>query len=155
MSLRAFNRRRADFQKYLSTNEPGLNVNRYLRLMALASTEILVVLPLNLVSLVGNLSNGPLRPWISWADVHYNFSRVAYVARFLVEGNKRFFIEFTVGRWAIPISGLLFFLFFGLSREAIKDYNTALWFVLDLFGMKKPAPPAPGSRPRRKLYVFL
>jgi pheromone a factor receptor len=130
--------------------------------MALALTEILIVLPLNLISLIGNLSNGPLLPWNSWSDVHYNFARIAYVPKFLIKNNKKFFIQFTLGRWAIPCSGLLFFVFFGMSREARKDYDRALWFLLGLFGMKKPdaRPLLTGSgsrsrsRPRRKMQVL-
>jgi pheromone a factor receptor len=126
LSYCSFDRRRAEFQRYLATSEGGLNVNRYLRLMALASIEILLVLPLNLFSIIVNVTANPLLPYTSWNDVHYNFSRVAYITNFLLQVNHKFYVEFTVARWAIPLSGFLFFVFFGLSIEAQKDYRRAI-----------------------------
>ncbi|PVF96424.1 STE3-like pheromone receptor [Serendipita vermifera] len=138
-----FHRRRAEFQKFLASNEPGLNVDRYLRLMALASMEIIIVLPLNLLSIIGNLTNKPLQPWVSWAYVHYNFSRVSYVPRWLLDANKKQAVQFTISRWAIPCSGILFFLFFGLSVEARKDYYRVANLVLGVFGVKLTPPSSP------------
>ncbi|KAG8811124.1 a-factor receptor [Serendipita sp. 399] len=96
--------------------------------MALSSLELLLVLPLNLVSFISNLRNIPMRPWVSWSYVHYNFSRVAYVSRFMMQrapgGGKRYFVEFALARWAIPITGFLFFVFFGWSVEAKREYRS-------------------------------
>ena len=120
--------------------------------MALASVEIVVVLPLNLFSIIVNLTAAPLNPWISWEYVHYNFGRVAFISRLLQEVNRKFYIEFTISRWAVPLSGILFFLFFGLSIEARKDYHRAATFVLSQFGIKLA--PRPHSTSRRPLYVL-
>ncbi|KIM26532.1 hypothetical protein M408DRAFT_330503 [Serendipita vermifera MAFF 305830] len=140
LSYISFYRRRADFQRYLATNETGLNVDRYLRLMALASVELVVVLPLNIFSLVSNMTNGTLYPYTSWDDVHYNFGRVVYMTNFALTSNRKFYTEFTVARWVIPLSGFLFFLFFGLSIEARKDYNRAANLFLGRLGLSLPPP---------------
>jgi pheromone a factor receptor len=139
----SFARRRAEFQKFLASNEPGLNVDRYLRLMALASMELFIVLPLNLLSIIGNLTNAPLQPWVSWDYVHYQFSKVWYISRVLMDANKKQAVQFTISRWAIPLSGILFFLFFGLSVEAKKDYYRVINLVAGLFGHKFTPPSTP------------
>lgn len=150
LSCISFYRRRADFQRYLAASDAGLNVDRYLRLMALASLEVLVVLPLNLFSIIANMTNSQLLPYTSWEDVHYNFGRVAFVSRVLQEANRKFFIEFIISRWAVPLSGFLFFLFFGLSIEARKDYNRVIAFVLRQFNVEF-TPRTPTTE--RTLYV--
>jgi pheromone a factor receptor len=118
--------------------------------MALASVEILVVLPLNLLSIIVNVTANPLLPYTSWGDVHYNFSRVAYVTNFILQLDHKFYVEFTVARWAIPLSGFLFFLFFGLSIEARKDYRRATRYVLAHLGIHI-APVSSRSTTRRSL----
>ncbi|KAG8817753.1 a-factor receptor [Serendipita sp. 400] len=106
-----------------------LTPDRYLRLMALSSMELLLVLPLNLLSFISNLtsSSSPLRPYSSWRDVHSNFGRIVYVTRFMMNNSgdkiKVHFVKFEVARWAIPITGWLFFVFFGVSVEAKRDYQ--------------------------------
>lgn len=122
-----------------------MNADRYLRLMALASMELLVVLPLNLLSLVANLQNNKLQPWTGWDGVHHNFDRVAYVYRWVMELNRTFWVEFQISRWAIPASGLLFFIFFGLSIEARKDYARAYQYTIGGWGVKPPQQP---TKPR-------
>ncbi|KAG8848624.1 a-factor receptor [Serendipita sp. 411] len=108
-----------------------LTPDRYLRLMALSSMELLLVLPLNLLSFISNLtsssSSPALRPYSSWGDVHSNFGRIVYVTRFMMNNSgdkiKVHFVKFEVARWAIPITGWLFFVFFGVSVEAKRDYR--------------------------------
>ncbi|KAG8785354.1 a-factor receptor [Serendipita sp. 401] len=109
-----------------------LTPDRYLRLMALSSMELLLVLPLNLLSFISNLtssssSSPALRPYTSWRDVHSNFGRIVYVTRFMMNNSgdkiKVHFVKFEVARWAIPITGWLFFVFFGVSVEAKRDYQ--------------------------------
>jgi len=150
LSCLSFSRRRAEFQQYIATNEPGLNVDRYLRLMALACMEIVLVLPLNLLSIIANLKNSPLQPWVSWEYVHYDFSRVAYIYRWVMESNHAYWIEFTVSRWAIPLSGYLFFIFFGLSIEARKDYARVYGRIQSYFNIKVP-PTRRGSKDSQTL----
>jgi pheromone a factor receptor len=118
--------------------------------MALASVEILVVLPLNLFSIIVNLTASPLLPYTSWDDVHYNFPRVVYVTHFILQTNRKFYLEFMVARWAIPLSGFLFFFFFGLSVEARKDYSRAATYILGHLGIHI-VPFSPSSTQRRSL----
>ncbi|KAJ7904129.1 pheromone A receptor-domain-containing protein [Mycena leptocephala] len=54
----------------------SLNLNRYLRLMALASTDLLLTVPLGIWVLYTNTHILGLSPWVSWADAHSNLSRV-------------------------------------------------------------------------------
>ena len=150
----SFTRRRVEFQRYLvASPATGLNTDRYMRLMALASTELVIVLPLNILSLSSALSHG-LRPWVSWAYVHSGWMRVSYFSRLIYTLDRKWYIEFSVARWAIPVSGILFFLFFGLSSEARKDYVRVLDFVLCMFGVKSTRSSDSSSSKSRSLYVF-
>lgn len=148
----SFTRRRVEFQRYLAaSSSTGLNTDRYMRLMALASTELVIVLPLNILSISSNLSHG-LQPWVSWAHVHADWMRVSYFTRWMYTRNKKWYIEFSVARWAIPISGILFFLFFGLASEARKDYACAFDLLLRLFGVRSTRYDGSSSSKSRSLF---
>jgi pheromone a factor receptor len=47
--------------------------------MALASTNLLLTVPLATFVLYSNVAITGLSPWVSWADTHSNFSRVVQV----------------------------------------------------------------------------
>jgi pheromone a factor receptor len=78
LSILSFYSSRAQFKERLPTNK-NLNLNRYMRLTALASTDPLLTAPLASSVLYSNGAVTGLSPWISWADTHSNFSRVAQV----------------------------------------------------------------------------
>lgn len=146
LSLRAFALRRAQFREFLSTNKTTLTPSRYFRLMALATTELLCTIPISSYGIYLNATVEPVQPWISWSNIHYDFSRVELIPSLVWRMDSRLVVALELGQWLNPICALLFFLFFGLAEEARRHYKQAFWFLLARLGIK--------SLPRSKVELF-
>jgi pheromone a factor receptor len=103
--------------------------------MALASVEMLLVFPMSVVVLVYNASL-PLNPWLSWDDTHYNFGHISYYSNFILRTQKYGFTLLVLTKWCMPLSGLLFFIFFGMASETRKQYKQAYYAVLRMTGIR-------------------
>ncbi|KAG8795666.1 a-factor receptor [Ceratobasidium sp. 428] len=122
-------------------------MSRYFRLMALAGTDMAFSLPISLYELVHSLMAYPSPPWVSWNDTHEYIHQVGirtYEGILAIPGHKT---AYDINRWAIPGCAFLFFAFFGLSGEAMKQYKKTFWRVVAPFGIR---PPAPGSSPEHQ-----
>jgi len=123
LALHNFIRRRLTFSAHLQNSHSALTTNRYLRLIAMALTEMSWGTTLTAYNLWNNVSVG-LRPWTNWDDVHSNFSRVhVFPALFIPKEYLRVMMLFW---WSIPASSFIFFAFFGFGEEAVKEY-TKIW----------------------------
>lgn len=145
LSIRAFIKRRQEFNAILRSSSTGLNAPRYFRLMALATAEIIFGLPASIFFMVVGIKNNGVHKWISWADTHADFGRIDKYNKYLLEhglenaGNV-VTVSYQMSRWAFPFIGLLFFAFFGFAAEARKNYSIAFWWVAKWFGVQKPEP---------------
>ncbi|GBE87047.1 hypothetical protein SCP_1002940 [Sparassis crispa] len=128
LTLREFFRRRAEFAEYLSAN-PSLTTNRYFRLMALASVELLCTVPISSYGLYLNLSAAPLSPWISWSNVHYDYSQVDQYPAVVWRTSRNSLVAFGLSTWAVPFCAFVFFGFFGFADEARKNYRKTFLFI--------------------------
>lgn len=94
--------------------------------MALSITVTLWDTTVNAYIIHLNVSAG-LRPWKSWGDVHSNFSRIQAVPAIFITPyeNTQLLFEW----WILPVSCILFCLFFGFGREAMSNYQAGIvWF---------------------------
>ncbi|EPS99299.1 hypothetical protein FOMPIDRAFT_1124670 [Fomitopsis schrenkii] len=132
LSLRAFAQRRAQFSEFVSSSS-GLSANRYFRLMALATAELLCTTPIAAYGLYLNLSAGPLSPWISWENVHYDYSQVHQYPSVIWRASRANVIAFHLSLWAPVFCAFVFFAFFGFADEARRNYLKAWTFVTKLF----------------------
>ena len=123
LTLRAFWQRRVQFAELISTNS-SLNVSRYIRLMLLALFNMTLTVPLSVYSIYLNSHGIQLAPWISWENVHYNFSRVEFVPSIIWRSIPAFNTSVELTRWLFPVSAFLFFALFGFASEAQKQYRT-------------------------------
>jgi pheromone a factor receptor len=128
--------RRSTFNELLKNQGGVLNVHRYIRLMALASIEVLFVFPMSLFLFVRNLQKSPPLPYVSWAYVHADFNRVGYVTRFFLKLQPDSMVIMELSRWCMPITAFIFFVFFGMASEARKQYKMAANAVLKPFGVR-------------------
>ncbi|KAJ6600273.1 pheromone A receptor-domain-containing protein, partial [Mycena vulgaris] len=144
LTLRAFLRRRAQFAQFLSASAPSLTPTRYFRLMALASLELLLNIPLSSYGLYLSASRNTIAPWVSWADTHADFDRVEQVPAVFWRGDAHTQATVELSRWAGVICALAFFAFFGFAAEARKHYRLAFWAVAKRCGA---TPPADGKLP--------
>ena len=148
LTLRSFLARRAQFTQFLSSNK-SLTAGRYVRLMALASTEMLLTTPLALAQMIVNLKAQPLEPWRSWADTHSNFSRVVLVSSVLWRHSGISAVALEVTRWSAPLCAFMFFLFFGFAEESRRSYWRVIKFILVTYKIQREA----GSTQSRPWYV--
>ncbi|KAF8317885.1 STE-3-like pheromone receptor, partial [Clavulina sp. PMI_390] len=113
-----FFQRRAQFRDLLSSS--GLSHSRYLRLMGLAVAEFLGTVSCNSYVIYVD-SKTPLRPWISWQNVHSDFRRVDQYPMALL--SSYWYKQYWVVWSFYPYGAFLFFVFFGFGREATLEYK--------------------------------
>ncbi len=104
MSIRAFRKRQSEFKEILSSNS-SLNPNRFFRLMALAALEVLCCIPLAITSIVLNATRGEVRPWISWEDTHWGFSRVDQIPSLIWRSDPTANVSLEMSRWLVVVCG--------------------------------------------------
>jgi len=133
LSLRAFLRRRKQFNELMASNK-NLTFNRYLRLMGLAAIEMFCTVPLGIWTVVMT-SKLPLYTWYGLANLHYDFSRVDQFPTIFWynESLTRQAILFDI--WNIIACSLVFFAFFGCAEEARRHYSLALSSVARRVGI--------------------
>ncbi|KAH8823739.1 GPCR fungal pheromone mating factor, partial [Flagelloscypha sp. PMI_526] len=143
LTLRAFLRRRAEFAQFLSTSGPvasGMSINRYFRLMALATTELLFNLPFSTYGLYFNITAGKIRPYVSWDDLHFEFWAIGQIPSVLFRTDRTIVTSLELQRWLLVLCAILFFALFGFSQEAKKFYRDIFWKVAGVFGKHPQAP---------------
>ncbi|KAJ6470317.1 putative transmembrane pheromone receptor [Mycena sanguinolenta] len=146
-TLRAFLRRRAQFSQFLSVNS-GLTPMRYFRLMALASMELFLSLPIVTYGLYLTITRQPIQPWISWENVHADFSRIQQLPAILWRADSHLEATAELTRWIGVICALIFFGFFGFAAEARKHYRLGFWAVAQRCGF---TPPPDGTLPFHRI----
>nr|AGG68689.2 putative pheromone receptor [Flammulina velutipes]QHW03269.1 putative pheromone receptor protein isoform s3 [Flammulina filiformis] len=128
----AFNRRRLMFKEMLSAHS-NLNSSRYFRLMIMAATDVVCVVPI--ASVVLWLNTVGIQPWISWANVHEDFMRVDQFPAALWHNAGASGVALELQRWFNVISALLFFGLFGFAEESRRNYMSALSSVVTKIGV--------------------
>ncbi|KAF7344923.1 Pheromone B alpha 1 receptor [Mycena venus] len=126
LSIHSFYHSRAQFKMFLSSNS---NLNLYVRLMCIASTSLLLTIPMGIWVLWVNVKDTGLSPWISWDDTHSNFSRVATIPGASWRADPYTVASLETTRWATVAGAFLFFGHFGLADEAINNYRGAFFTV--------------------------
>ena len=133
LTIIAFYKNNSQFNAVLSNNG-NFTSNRFIRLMCLASIEILFNIPIAsygiyLQSLV------PLNPYISWENVHDDFSRIDQVPSVIWRSNRGEEIALELSRWSLVFCAFVFFMFFGFADEARKNYRYAFESVAKRVGL--------------------
>lgn len=124
VALRFFLYRRLQFHTVLRSSRGGLDSRHYLRLMALASVDIILGLPATLFTLIVNIQQRQSYP--SWDWVHLDWSRIELYPASSVLPDAQKTIAIVLPRWLAPLLSIIFFLFFGVSIDAMGEY--AKWF---------------------------
>ena len=92
--------------------------------MLLALFNMSLTVPLSVYSIYLNSHGIQLAPWISWENVHYDFSRVEFVPSVIWRSIPAFNTSVELTRWLFPLSAFLFFALFGFASEAQKQYRS-------------------------------
>lgn len=110
----------------LNKPDSALTPSRFIRLMIL--TFFLGTWSILLISVsASNEYTEGLQPWTDWASVHDDFSRIGQnlTADFPAPTLRCIYMLW----WAVPLSSLPFFAFFGIGEEAMKDYRASANWV--------------------------
>ncbi|KDR78095.1 hypothetical protein GALMADRAFT_32651, partial [Galerina marginata CBS 339.88] len=130
LAFRNFWQRRITFARHLQGNS-ALTPSRYFRLMAMSLVQMfwgLAVIAFNMWFTM----RGGLRPWISWEDVHSNFSRIGVFPTLFIPPQALLFTYMLW--WTLPISSFLFFAFFSFGQDAMKEYRACyIWIRRNVF----------------------
>ena len=129
--IHTFSRHRSDLYRFLAGGSSGINYSLFCRIFSLTLVDALVTIPLSIVIIYGNTVISPIRPYNSWSDVHYNFSRVVMIPsvfwRYAYEQDTTGWIRFAVvwRNMMYPFCAFIFLAIYGTSMEI-------LWFYRDL-----------------------
>ncbi|KAJ7156352.1 fungal pheromone STE3G-protein-coupled receptor, partial [Mycena filopes] len=125
-SLYTFRASRAAFPQFLQsasgTTLSELTVSRYLRLVVLAATAVLIITPFSTLALWVTVTSTPVARWHSLAATHLNFSRVNAIPVSVWRGSKLLDVALELARWSAPMSAMAFFALFGFAPEARQQY---------------------------------
>jgi pheromone a factor receptor len=134
--LRHFIIRRLTFAAHLQASKSALTTSRYLRLVAMASVQIVGSITITSYNVWFTSMAIPIRPWTNWADVHSDFGRIdQFPIRFTPEIVQS---GFYVVWWMVPIPTFLFVTFFAFGNDAIEEYKKCfLWIKEKVFRQSK------------------
>ena len=124
-------KRRKRFRDLITANS-NLTYSRYWRLVALASLDFIFTIPFATWGVVGPALWSEVRPWGSWADPHWVYSRVFWFPRVLLDPISAYSLETT--RWAAVLCAFYFFGFFRFADEARKNYRILASTITRHFG---------------------
>jgi pheromone a factor receptor len=126
LAIWKLHRRRVAFHLLLKKRGSTLTPSCYIRLMIMTSFLGSWSAVLISVSASNEYTEG-LQPWTNWDFVHANFSHIGH---FLNTDFPAPTVRCTyILWWAVPLSSLPFFAFFGVGGEAMRNYGaSASWF---------------------------
>ncbi|KAI6143277.1 STE3-domain-containing protein [Pisolithus tinctorius] len=133
-TIRELALRRAQFKELLSANR-NMSSSRYFRLMGLAGIEVLGTIPIGAYTIYLNVTVEPIQPWISWANTHYDFSRVAQYPSVVWQAESSMAVSLQMSRWLYVACAFVFFGFFGFADEARRNYRLAYTSIAKKVGI--------------------
>jgi pheromone a factor receptor len=132
LTIITFHKNHSQFKAFLS--EGNITSNRFIRLMCLASFEILFNIPIALYG-ISLQAQTPLNPYISWENVHFDFSHVQEIPSLIWRSVRSEEIAIELSRWTVVFCAFGFFIFFGFADEARKNYRFAFQSVTKRLGL--------------------
>ncbi|QRV93608.1 STE3-type pheromone receptor [Ceratobasidium sp. AG-Ba] len=93
--------------------------------MALAATEVILGVPLSLYFLITNALMFPYDDWAPRSVVHEHINSHVVSSQEEIRGDRGLKMSLDFNRWSIPGCAFLFFMYCGLSSEALRQYKAA------------------------------
>ena len=124
--------RRRQYKDLISTNA-NLPYDRYWRLIALASVDFCLTVPLSIRAIVTGALSG-VSPWVSWEDTHREYSHVVQIPRMVLDRSPVTVSSYEITRWTSVLCAFLFFGFFGFTDEARRNYRELATTIAKFFG---------------------
>ncbi|KZV59956.1 STE3-domain-containing protein [Peniophora sp. CONT] len=141
---RTYYRQRRDIDNFLHSNRSVSHTN-YVRILVLASLDILLTLPIGIVNItlntVGALSLNQLPFYPGWTPLHANWEPVGLSYAVLQASGTARLAQFYFAQWTSPVLAFVIFGLFGVTPEARASYWRIICTVDGYFGWK-PTPRA-------------
>ena len=120
-----------------------MNRSGFLKLLALGLFDILLTLPIQILSFVQAILQGGITGfWPGWKTVHASFSTIPTITSEEWKSDgfwKVFFVRFD--QWVNPILAVAFFLLFGITEQKRDWYRSIFWKVMRPFGLNPRVDP--------------
>lgn len=112
--------------------------NIYLRVMILACVDAVLTLPISIKEFAFSLAPPPTTFYSGWNEVHANFSAIPIFPAGEWNTDTSSKIDVVKNLWCNPFVALIFFVVFGMTKEARTTYRKLFWMTMELFGLKEP-----------------
>ncbi|VDB99555.1 unnamed protein product [Peniophora sp. CBMAI 1063] len=142
---RIFYKQSKEFNRFLRTNGSVSRTN-YLRILILASIDILLTLPFGLAIFIldiqSDVAGGDVPFYPGWSAVHGDWAPVSVpYAEIQARGKTALTFSF----WTSPVLSFVIFGLFGVTTEARASYRRVLYTVLGWCGYKSARHVGPNS----------
>lgn len=97
--------------------------NRYIRLMILAISDMLINVPMCMLALILFSKQRLYKELVTWDIIHSGFNTVVFYGADHYKANQ---VSIEIQRWIYPFGAILFFLIFGLTQEARSPYTSVV-----------------------------
>lgn len=109
--------------------------------MILGCLDAVLLFPIGLYSFISDLMIRPLPFWLGWTYVHSDWAPFGIPASAWKAGISST-LQTRYDQVVNPILAIVFFLIFGLTKQARAKYWSAFYFILRPFGLNPPKRPA-------------
>ena len=144
-----FYRQSRDINRFLQSND-SVSRNNYMRILALASIDVLITLPVGIANIVltvtGSLSQGPMPFYFGWTYDHTDWAPVGYSYAESVAIGTSEVVQFYFVQWTSPFLAFVIFGLFGVTSEARASYWRIICTVGGWLGWKPTPPQASTAR---------
>ncbi|VDC04729.1 unnamed protein product [Peniophora sp. CBMAI 1063] len=150
---RVFYRQSRDINNFLQSNGSVSRTN-YFRILALASIDILLTLPIGIATIVLdvriNMSFGPIVFYPGWTNDHAHWEPRSFSYAEILSGGTSVVVQNYFVRWTSPILAFAIFALFGVTSEARASYWRIICTMAGWFGWKptsctRRVPSSPGE----------
>ena len=127
--VRIFYRQNKDINSFLRSNG-SVSRTDYLRILALASIDILITLPFGVVSLAlaisANVAQDTLPLYFGWSVLHDDWDPIGVPYEELQANGAASLADFYFIYWSSPVLAFVIFALFGVTAEARASYWRAI-----------------------------
>ncbi|VDB95515.1 unnamed protein product [Peniophora sp. CBMAI 1063] len=136
---RVFYRHGREIDNFLQSNSSVSRTN-YFRILALASIDVLVTLPIGIATIVLGVKNllsvGSIPFYFGWTYDHTDWQPESYSYTDIVSEGSFEVAEFYFIQWTSPVLAFTIFALFGVTSEARASYWRIICTVCGWFGWK-------------------
>ncbi|EFI26938.1 pheromone B beta 1 receptor [Coprinopsis cinerea okayama7 len=122
-TFRHFVMHRIIFAGHLAESNTLFTQSRFFRSLSMAVVQTVVACGFTAFSIWFSARDG-LKPWSSWAEVHAEFGIIGLFSREYLRPGE-FPMRYILW-WAVPVSSMLFSVFFVFGEDALEDYRAWL-----------------------------